>query len=92
MVRIGSINHSHRIPFDLMLLKQLDTSHHLAVGWTVIGCKAILVVVCLRAIDRDAHQPTIVVEKSTPFVVEQGTIGLDAVAHTSPFGISTLIG
>ena len=92
MVRIGSINHSHRVPFDLMLLEQLDASHHIAVGWAIVGCKAILVVVCLRAIDRDAHQPTIVVEKPAPFVVEQGTIGLDAVAHTSPFGISTLIG
>ena len=75
-----------------MLLEQLDASHHIAVGQAVVGSKAILVVVCLRAIDRDAHQPTIVVEKSTPFDVEQGTIGLDAVAHTSASGISTLIG
>ena len=91
MVCICDINHGHRIPFDLMLLEQLDASHHLAVGWTVVGCKAILVVECLRAIDRDAHQPTIVVEKPAPFVVEQGSIGLDTVAHASAFGISTLI-
>lgn len=91
MVGIGSINYSHRIPFDLMLLEQLDASHHLAMGRAIVGSKAILVVVCLRAIDRDAHQPTVVMEKPAPFVVEQGAIGLDTIAHTSAFGISTLI-
>ena len=91
MVGICRIDHRHRIPFDLMLLEQFDASHHLAMGRAVVGGAAIVVVIFLRPIDRNAHQPTVVVEEPTPFVIEQGPIGLDAVAHTTTFGISSLI-
>ena len=60
-------------------------------GRAVVGGTAIVVVIFLRPIDRDAHQPTVVVEEPAPFVVEQGPVGLDAVAHTTTFGISSLI-
>ena len=51
MVGICRIDHSHRIPFDLMLLEQFDASHHLAMGRAIVGGAAIVVVIFLRPID-----------------------------------------
>ena len=44
----------------------------------------------LRAVNRDAHEPAVVVQETAPFVVEQGAVCLQAILNSAASGIALL--
>lgn len=90
IVGIEVVDHCHGIPFDVVLLEQFDASLHLEKGGAMVGGAPILIVKLLGSIDRDAHEPLVVVEEAAPLVGEKRAIGLDAVADDAATTIISL--
>ena len=79
IVGVEVVDHGEGVPFYAMFFQQVDAAHHLVERWRADVVAAVLVVKLLWAVDRYAHKPVVVLEKSAPFVGEQCAVGLDGI-------------
>ena len=69
MVGIEVIDDGQSIPFHAMFVEEVDALHYPVKGVCTATHLAVGIMVLPRAIDRDAHKPSVVMEKLAPLVV-----------------------
>jgi len=69
-VLIRGVYGAEDIEVDLMFLQKLEAAHHLIERTSAAFVHAINIVQVLRPIDTQANKEIVLLEKSTPFVIE----------------------
>ncbi len=90
IIGIVVIDDSHGVPFHTVFLEQTYTFHHIQERGTSSAVAPVLVVKLLGTVDRDAHQPVVVAQKTAPLVIEQRTVCLQTVHDLTSAGIFLL--
>ncbi len=62
-----------------MLVEKIHGSHRLQKSRLPGTVAPVLVVKLLRAVDRQSHKPTVVVQETTPLIIKQSAVGLKAI-------------
>ena len=83
IVGIEVIDYGQGIPLYIMFLQQVDTSPHLLKRGQPLLVSAVFVMKLLRTIDRDPHQPIILLEEAAPLISQQRAVGLNGVVNGS---------
>ena len=87
---IDRVDGSHRVPLDLVAFEEVDGVHHLFPCRLAVPCRSAGVVQVLRAVDADAHEPSLVMQEAAPLRCEQRAVGLQGVVDVVSVGVLLL--
>ena len=73
-----------------MLFQQFDSLHHFIEGGESLLVATIFVMKLLRAVYRNSHEEVVLFEETTPVVVQQCPVCLDAVVYLASVAVLAL--
>ena len=89
---VDPVDDCQRVEFDAVFFEQFEPVVHPFIGGIAFFIHAIGVVEFRRAVDAQADEEMVFGKEFTPFVVQQGAVGLQGVADLSATGVFLLQG
>jgi len=91
LLHVGLAKHTQDVELHFFGLHQFDGGHYPLPGPAAFLVETVAVVQFLGAVQRDAHQPVVLMEQLTPVAVNENGVGLQRVAHALPVAPEPLL-